>query len=79
MVSKGNQVNGLGNEVHDGLTSLCFRSSSVTPFVSGIIRQTNKSWRTIINANAAKMDEMPTLLINNGIRDGMMAASTQCT
>lgn len=58
----------------------CFsKSSNETCFVSGIMRQTQTSWSTIIKAKIANTVAAPILVNSTGTSDGMAAASTQWT
>ena len=53
-------------------------ASSEIPFVSGIIKITNNSWKTIIIANIIKTTHATIVEKNNSTKEGIMAAKTQC-
>ena len=52
--------------------------SKDTPLVSGIIKITNNSWNTIAIVNTRNTVPAPIVENKVGIRDGMIAAKTQC-
>ena len=59
------------------LINFLLNTSSDIPLVSGIIKWTNKSWRTIIKAKNANTIPGPIHPNRNGTSDGIIAAKTQ--
>ena len=62
---------------HD--VSFLLSSSSEIPFVSGIIKCTKISCKTINPANTEKTIPAPIVAKSNGTNEGIIAAKTQCT
>lgn len=59
--------------------NLLLKASKDTPLVSGIMKITNKSCKTIMMAKKKNTFEGPITENDMGTREGIMAASTQCT